>query len=108
VPTFSDTNRLNEEIGRIRARRALPDLESHHNFPRQFSSQFRACGIEPEDYLTFLPRSFHRLRPDGLHTESINWNAQWKRFLEDQPTAKPNALLEQLHSMWKSVPWIGR
>jgi hypothetical protein len=108
VPTFSDTNRLNEEIARIRARRELPDLESHHNFPRQFSPQFRACGIDPEDYLTFLPRPFHRLRPDGLHTDSVNWNAQWKRFLSEQPTAKPEDLLKQLHGLWKNVPWLDR
>jgi hypothetical protein len=106
VPTFSDTSRLNEEIARIRARQALPDLESHHNFPRQFSPQFRACGIEPEGYLTFLPRSFHRLRPDGLHTTPINWNAQWDQFLSNQPTAKPEELLRQLHGMWKNVPWL--
>jgi hypothetical protein len=81
VPEFRDTNRLNEEIARIRAGRGLTDLESHHNFPLQFTSRFRACGIEPEDYRTFLPRSFHRLRPDGLHTGPNNWNAQWNNFL---------------------------
>jgi hypothetical protein len=108
VPTFSDTNRLNEEIARIKFRQGLSDLESHHNFPRQFSPQFRANGIEPNDYITYLPRPFHRLTPDGLHTSSINWNARWSRFLKEQPNARPETLLEQLHNMWKSVPWLGR
>lgn len=108
VPTFSDTNRLNEEIGQIRARRALPDLESHHNFPRQYSPQFRACGLEPEDYLTYLPRSFHRLRPDGLHTTPTNWNVRWGEYLRKYPQAKPEGLFEQLHNMWKSIPWLGQ
>jgi Predicted lipoprotein of unknown function (DUF2380) len=106
VPTFSDASRLNEEIARIKARRGLSELERHHNFPSQFASQFRACGIEPEDYLTLLPRSFHRLRPDGLHTTPINWNARWDQFLSDQPTAKPEELLKHLHGMWKNVLWM--
>jgi hypothetical protein len=105
---FSDANRLNDEIARIKAERGLSELESHHNFPRQFSAHFRACGVEPEGYLTYLPRPFHRLRPDGLHTESINWNAQWKRFLTDTPRSEPTDLLKQLHNMWKNVPWLGR
>jgi hypothetical protein len=88
------------------AGRGLSYLEPHHNFPRQFSPQFRACGIEPENHLTYLPRSFHRLRPDGLHTTSINWNARWDEFLSAQPTAKPEELLKHLHGMWKNVPWL--
>jgi hypothetical protein len=106
VPTFSDANRLNDEIARIKAERGLSELERHHNFPSQFASQFQACGIEPEDYLTFLPRSFHRLRPDGLHTIPINWSARWDQFLSDQPTAKPEELLKHLHGMWKNVLWM--
>jgi hypothetical protein len=54
VPTFNDTSRLNEAIARIKAGRGLSELEPHHNFPLQFAHQFRACRIEPEDYLTFL------------------------------------------------------
>jgi hypothetical protein len=108
VPTFRDASRLNEEIARIRAGRGLSELEPHHNFPRQFTSNFRACGIEPDDYLTFLPRSLHRLKPDGLHTGPGNWNAQWLQFLKDQPTARPEKLLEQLHNMWKPIPWLER
>ena len=108
VPTFSDTNRLNEEIARIKARRGLSDLESHHNFPNQFSAEFRTSGIEPDDYLTFLPRPFHRLRPDGLHTAPTNWNVQWKEYLRKYPQPKPEGLFEQLHNMWKNIPWLGR
>jgi hypothetical protein len=108
IPTFSDTNRLNEEIARIKVTRGLLDLESHHNFPRQFSAEFRAGGIEPDDYLTFLPRSLHRLRPDGLHTTPTNWNAQWKEYLRKNAQQKPEGLFEQLHNMWKNIPWLGR
>ena len=108
VPTIGDTNRLNEEIARIKAERGLSELEPHHNFPRQFENDFRACRIEPEDYLTLLPRSFHRLRPDGLHAGPNNWNAQWKEYLQNHPNAKSEKLLEQLFNMWKQVPWLDR
>jgi hypothetical protein len=108
VPTFQDSIRLNEEIARIKVERGLSELEPHHNFPRQFASKFRACLIEPEDYLTYLPRSFHRLRPDGLHTGPNNWNTQWKEFLNDRPKAAPEELFGQLHNMWKQIPWSDR
>jgi hypothetical protein len=108
IPEFRDTNRLNEEIARIKAGRPLLQLESHHNFPLQFEPLFRACGIDPEGYRTFLPRSFHRLRPYGLHTGPNNWNVQWREFLKEQPNARPEKLLEQLHNMWKPVPWSDR
>jgi hypothetical protein len=108
VPTFSDTNRLNEEIARIKARQGLSELESHHNFPRQFSAEFRTGGIEPDDYLTFLPRPFHRLRPDGLHTAPTNWNEQWKEYLRKNTQPKPEGLFGQLHNMWKNIPWLGQ
>jgi hypothetical protein len=91
IPEFSDTNRLNEEIARIKAARGLSELEAHHNFPRQFEPQFRACGIEPNDHITYLPRPLHRLTPDGLHTNSINWNAQWKEYLTKCPQPRPKA-----------------
>jgi hypothetical protein len=108
IPEFRDTNRLNEEIARIKAGRPLLQLESHHNFPLQFEPLFRACGIDPEGYRTFLPRSFHRLSPDGLHTGPNNWNVQWREFLKEQPNARPEKLLEQLHNMWKPIPWLDR
>ena len=108
VPTFRDSARLNEEIARIKVGRGLSELEPHHNFPRQFAPNFRACGIEPEDYLTFLQRPFHRLRPDGLHTGPNNWNAQWGQFLKEHPKAEPDKLFEQLHNMWKPIPWLER
>ena len=108
IPTFQDSIRLNEEIARIKAERELPELKSHHNFPRQFAPNFRACSIEPDDYQTYLPRSFHRLRPDGLHTAPTNWNAQWRQYLTDNPNARPEKLFEQLHNMWKQIPWSDR
>jgi hypothetical protein len=40
IPEFADARRLNEEIARIKAERGLSELESHHNFPRQFTSEF--------------------------------------------------------------------
>jgi hypothetical protein len=108
IPTFRDISRLNEAIARIKAGRGLSELEPHHNFPRQFASNFRACRIEPEDYLTFLPRSSHRLKPDGLHTGPNKWNAQWDNFLNEHPNATPEELLKQLHNMWKPIPWLER
>jgi hypothetical protein len=108
IPEFRDSARLNEEIARIRAGRGLSDPELHHNFPLQFESVFRACRVEPENYLTFLPLSFHRLRPDGLHTGPSNWNAQWGKYLREHPNAEPEELFKQLHNMWKPIPWLDR
>jgi Predicted lipoprotein of unknown function (DUF2380) len=108
VPTFQDSSRLNEVIARIKAERGLSELESHHNFARQFAPNFRACGIEPDDYQTYLPRSFHRLRPDRLHTAPTNWNAQWRQYLTENQNAQPEKLFEQLHNMWKQIPWLDR
>lgn len=108
IPTFADADVLNAEIGRIKVERRLSDLEPQHGFPLQFESRFRARDIEPEAFRTYLPRSFHRLRPDGLHANPINWNAQWDAYLENHPEAKPNELLEQLCNMRKQVFMVGQ
>jgi hypothetical protein len=90
VPTQRDINRLNEEIAKVLRKQSVCEFEVHHTLPRQFSPRFNDAGIDIEDYKTYLPRDRHRLLPNGLHTGSENWNAQWKRFFEKKrsPTQK--------------------
>jgi hypothetical protein len=78
-------------------------LERHHAFPRQFEAKFRACGIDPEAYVMFVPKGPHRLRPHGLHTGSNHWNAQWRRFILEHDRPTPDQYFE-LNMMLKQIP----
>jgi hypothetical protein len=74
----------------------------HHQLPREFRPQFEAVGLDIEDFTIELPKSTHRLKPDGLHTGSENWNKQWSDFFEkvgDNYTAQD--VLDQLSKMRK-------
>jgi hypothetical protein len=109
VPSRNDNDLLRREIEWIRNDRRLA-LEPHHNAPREFADLFRACGIEPNDYVTYLPRDAHRFRPDGLHTGPNNWNTVWRRYFKEQGDAKLKSedIHMQLMKMWDSAPWLKR
>jgi Predicted lipoprotein of unknown function (DUF2380) len=79
------------------------DLEAHHAFPRQFSDRFERAGINTEDYIAYLPKDRHRLRPSGAHTGTDNWNAQWRRFFEEESRPSQDKLFEQLRWMLKEL-----
>jgi hypothetical protein len=104
IPTFQDINRLNEEIARVRGEQRLFDLERHHALPREFVSEFEKAGIDMGDYIVYLQRHQHRLRPDGLHTGSDHWNGQWHRFFQKYAKPTPKKILEQLNDMLKQLP----
>jgi hypothetical protein len=91
-------------------RRGGFDLEQHHMQPREFAARFRACGIEPDDYIVYLPRAAHRLRPDGLHTGPNNWNGVWRRYFQERGSGelKSEDIHRQLIEMWGSTPWLKR
>jgi hypothetical protein len=105
VPTQRDINRLHEEIAKVLRKQSVCEFEVHHTLPRQFSPRFNGVGIDIEDYKTYLPRDRHRLLPNGLHTGSENWNAQWKRFFEQKRVPTQKQILELLSEMLKKGSW---
>jgi len=104
VPTNRDINQLNGEIARVRRERGLSELEPHHNLPRQFSDEFSRAGVNVDDYVLYMPRNEHRLLPNGLHTGSNHWNAQWRRFFDENPNASPHQIFEHANNMLKQLP----
>jgi hypothetical protein len=106
VPENSDIGRLNAEIARLRCQRGSLGLERHHAFPLEFEANFRACGIDPEAYAMFVPKGLHRLRPDGLHTGSNHWNAQWRQFIQEQKKPTPEKFFNHLNTMLRKLPWL--
>jgi hypothetical protein len=92
-------------MANVLRKQSVCELEVHHTLPRQFSPWFNDAGIDIEDYKTYLPRDRHRLLPNGLHTGSENWNAQWKRFFEKNQRARQNEILELLNDMLKKGFW---
>jgi len=74
-------------------------IEVHHQLPRQFQSQFERAGLNIEDFTIPMDKAAHRLKPDGLHTGSDNWNRQWQDFFNANPNAGQDAILEQLRIM---------
>jgi hypothetical protein len=109
VPSAYDNDILRREVERLRYERGL-GLEPHHNLAREFAKRFRNCGLEPEDYVTYLPSDVHRLLPNGLHTGPENWNAVWRKYFRDQGSREPSSeeILMQLMKMWESAPWLQR
>ena len=105
VPTQRDINRLHEEIANVLRKQSVCEFEVHHTLPRQFSTWFNDAGIDIEDYKTYLPRDQHRLLPNGLHTGSENWNAQWRRFFEEKRDPTQKQILELLSDMLKKRSW---
>jgi hypothetical protein len=105
VPSNEDIQTINREIETLRWReRDLGrerDLEKHHNFPQEFADEFKACGLDPDDYITYMLKSEHRLRPDGLHTGPNSWNTQWREFFRRNDRPTPDEVHEQLNSMIK-------
>jgi hypothetical protein len=99
VPSNEDLSRLREEIHNIRRDRGLSELELHHMFPQQFRFNFNRARINIEDFTNFLWRDRHRLAPNGLHTTRDHWNAQWRRYFEENPDPTPEEIIGQLKKM---------
>jgi len=105
---------LKEEIERAREERGLRrDIEPHHNLPRQLTKRFNSCGLDIEDYVTYLPRDLHRLRPDGLHTGLENWNKVWRQYFANRQSPESREeeaeeIFKQLIKMWEKAQWLRR
>lgn len=76
-------------------------VERHHLLPKQFEPYFKRAGLDVEDYTMDLPKSDHRLKPDGLHTGPNNWNKQWGEFFDEYPHARKDQILQQLDKMMR-------
>jgi RHS repeat-associated protein len=77
--------------------------EIHHLLPRQFRQKFEQAGLDIEKYTKELPKSRHRLKPDGLHAQGPNgWNQQWNKFFNENPNATKQQILDQLDKMLTS------
>lgn len=71
-------------------------MEDHHIFPQAFQEWFEQHGIDIESYTIALTKAAHRLKPGGLHIKSGgNWNAAWKRWIEEHPNATPQEIINQ-------------
>lgn len=77
-------------------------IEQHHQLPKQFKDKFEKAGLNIEDYTISLDKADHRLKPGGLHTGSENWNKQWKKFFDKNPSATKGDILKQLSKMRKA------
>jgi hypothetical protein len=104
MPTRTDNIRAQGQIKDLRPTGS--PLENHHNFSTKFKEDFLHEGIDPELYRMYVDKSEHRLKPDGLHTGSDNWNAVWERYILDHPNATREEFLAQLSSMMKKVKWL--
>ena len=50
----------------------------HHVFPQKFYKEFKAIGIDVDDYLMQLPIEKH-IGKDGVHVKD-DYNGQWEDF----------------------------
>jgi hypothetical protein len=77
-------------------------IEQHHLLPTQFKDNFEAVGLDIEEFKMPLPRSQHRLNPDGIHTiAGGDWNGVWQNFFNEHPVGTYTAddVLNQLAKM---------
>jgi hypothetical protein len=109
-PSQRDIQILKNEIFRVRQQRGGWDPEPHHNLALQFERDFLRCGLDPEDFVTYVSRDLHRIRPHGLHTGPSSWNPQWRDFFLERATGKTSMddVLRQLIKMWENASWLRR
>ena len=110
APSQREIYTLENEIARaLREQGRRGEFENHHNLPREFNKDFLRCGLDPEDFTTYVPRNLHRIRPEGLHTGPTNWNSQWREyFLQSSDDDGLDDVLRKLIDMWEKASWVRR
>jgi hypothetical protein len=48
-------------------------LERHHRLPQEFRKIFEKLGLDLEKFTKMMTLAKHRLKPDGLHTDPLNY-----------------------------------
>jgi hypothetical protein len=99
IPSLQDIKVLNDEIAVVRERNGLWDLVNHHNFlgADKFRPIFKAAGIDPDDYMTYMWARDHI----ALDRGSNNWTAQWRASLRALKGTDSDMMHEQLNKMLK-------
>ncbi len=92
-----------ERAGAVGLGKLAGNTERHHLFPREFANEFRARGIDIEQFVIDLDKGRHRLTPDGIHTgpRGESWNGVWKKFFNDNARATRQDIFDQLTKMRK-------
>jgi hypothetical protein len=72
---------------------------SHSPGQTRASATHRSDSIFENEYN--LTKADHRLKPGGIHTGKKNWNAEWKRCIDEHGDATKDEILEHLEEMKK-------
>ena len=75
--------------------------EMHHLLPQAkgLKEFFTRAGLDIEKFKIPLDTATHRLKPNGVHTGTENWNKIWNEFIEANPNATKQEILDQLAKM---------
>jgi hypothetical protein len=74
-------------------------IHEHHLLPQQFRVFFTTVGLNIEQFKIPLTAAQHTLKPNGVHTGDLNWNAVWKLFIDANPKAGAPDVLNRLAAM---------
>jgi hypothetical protein len=101
IASIQDLRMLNDEIAVVKSQKRLYDLDPHHNFlqGKNFAWRFKAVGIDPDDYVTWMWNRAHR----ALDVGPNSWTWQWKRFLKENPEANLDMMHRQLNGMLRKA-----
>ncbi|MCQ2974136.1 MAG: DUF2380 domain-containing protein [Bacteroidales bacterium] len=75
------------------------NVEYHHIFPRQFSSEFQAKGINVDDFTIAVTKKDHRGAGEGIQYNPTNWNAEWEKFLTENPNCDASECYSKAQQM---------
>ncbi|MCC7047622.1 MAG: DUF2380 domain-containing protein [Alphaproteobacteria bacterium] len=97
---FSLRDAVEEEMRHAGERQGFPRLELHHHLPRQYWSRLPQ-EVDPNsaEYTAWILRELHRLKPQGMHSGSDNWNKVWGDYLAKDYAKTKRTMDKQLDTM---------
>jgi hypothetical protein len=111
-PQSWDIYALKQEIARLKAQdptmfppevqKRLSGLDNHHPLPLDFEPEFKAMGIDPEDYAMFIDAGWHRL----LDKKPYRWQGEWDDYLANNKNLRQEDVIAKLNAMMKQKPFI--
>ncbi len=86
----------------------------HHVYPQELAETWAEKGIAHHDYTNSVPTEFHQKWLHGWKGENGNggwWNAEWRKFLANNPGATANeckAKMEEMRKLWgiDNLPFV--